>query len=350
LWIENQYWTRLHLLCRKVKESSVSDLDNFYHGVSDDEHDLAKVVIDILSNGSTPSATIHEVEHADAVFILGEDLTNTAPRLALAVRQAGKRKMIDEITATGIPEWQDAAVREIIQDKNGPVFIATSTATKLDDAALETYRAAPEDIARLGFAVAQCIEKGNTDVDGLSQDDVDRAQRIAASLQKAKRPVIISGLSYETEALLKAAANIAWALHKKNELARICFTLPDSNSLGLAMMGGHRLGDGFDAILNGLADTVIIMENDLYRHGKGHKIEEFLKRVKTLVVIDHVNHKTMQHAHIVLPAGTFAESDGMFVNNEGRAQRFFQVFESKDVFQESWRWILNIGALMGNKH
>ena len=29
---------------------------------------------------------------------------------------------------------------------------------------------------------------------------------------------------------------------------------------------------------------------------------------------------------MVLPAGTFAEADGTLVNNEGRAQRFFQVF------------------------
>ena len=28
----------------------------------------------------------------------------------------------------------------------------------------------------------------------------------------------------------------------------------------------------------------------------------------------------------MLPAGTFAESDGTFISSEGRAQRFFQVF------------------------
>ena len=33
-----------------------------------------------------------------------------------------------------------------------------------------------------------------------------------------------------------------------------------------------------------------------------------------------------EKAELVLPSGTFAESDGTFISSEGRAQRFFQVF------------------------
>ena len=43
-------------------------------------------------------------------------------------------------------------------------------------------------------------------------------------------------------------------------------------------------------------------------------------------MIDHLLHETARNAEIVLPAGTFAEADGTLVNNEGRAQRFFQLF------------------------
>ena len=35
---------------------------------------------------------------------------------------------------------------------------------------------------------------------------------------------------------------------------------------------------------------------------------------------------------MVLPAATFAETDGTLVNNEGRAQRFFQVFVPRVIF------------------
>ena len=41
-----------------------------------------------------------------------------------------------------------------LQKHNGPLFIATPENTRLDDVATFAYRAAPDDIARLGFAVA----------------------------------------------------------------------------------------------------------------------------------------------------------------------------------------------------
>ncbi len=124
--------------------------------------------------------------------------------------------------------------------------------------------------------------------------------------------------------------------------------MPECNSLGLAMMGGHRLQSAFNAVLNNHADTVIVMENDLYRHGKPPVVDAFLKKCKQVIVLDHSNHATTQKANFLIPAGTFAESDGTLVNNEGRAQRFFQVYEATDVIQESWRWLLNIGVSAGN--
>jgi NADH-quinone oxidoreductase subunit G len=43
-----------------------------------------------------------------------------------------------------------------------------------------------------------------------------------------------------------------------------------------------------------------------------------------------------------LPAATFAESDGTLVSNEGRAQRFFQVYAPTGEVCESWRWIRDL--------
>jgi NADH-quinone oxidoreductase subunit G len=53
--------------------------------------------------------------------------------------------------------------------------------------------------------------------------------------------------------------------------------------------------------------------------------------------------ETTAKADLVLPAATYAEGDGTLVNNEGRAQRYFQVFAPDDEVRESWRWI---GELM----
>jgi NADH-quinone oxidoreductase subunit G len=56
--------------------------------------------------------------------------------------------------------------------------------------------------------------------------------------------------------------------------------------------------------------------------------------------------KTTQKADILLPAATFAESEGTIVNNEGRAQRFYKAVGNKTQVQESWRWI---GELISNR-
>lgn len=317
--------------------------DLFFHGVSDPEHDMGELAIHILKDGPSRTFSLREVETADAVFILGEDLTNTAPMLALAVRQASRRAPIRNAQRANIPGWHDAAVREYIQDEKGPLFIAAVKDTKLDELATEVYRAAPEDQSRLGYAVAHLIDNALEAVPRLPPGVQALAEQIAQTLLSAERPVIISGTSCESKSVIKAAANVAWALQKKNPKAGIVLTLAECNSLGLAMMGGHRLDSAFNAVINGHADTAIIMENDLYRHGKTDEVDRFLSACKRVVVFDHTPTATTSKADVILSAGTFAESDGILINNEGRAQCFFQVFEPDPNIKESWRWLLDIG-------
>ena len=323
--------------------------DNFYHGVSDNEHDLANLAIKILHDGPARSASMKDVETADAVFILGEDLTNTAPMLALAVRQSVRQVPMEDLSKINVPQWNDAAARELIQDNKGPLFIAAVQDTKLDELATETFLGSPDEIARLGFAVAQLLDTSLPEVADLSQDAKSLAMRIATALSQAKRPVIISGASCETDHVMKAAANVAWALNKKNKETGIAFVLPECNSMGLAMMHGQRLESAFNAVRNGYVDTVIVMENDLYRHGKTAVVDNLFNTCKNVIVLDHSNTLTAQRATVIIPAGTFAESDGTLINNEGRAQRYFQVHEATDVIQESWRWLLHIGEQTGKE-
>ena len=61
-------------------------------------------------------------------------------------------------------------------------------------------------------------------------------------------------------------------------------------------------------------------------------------------MVDHQSTPTGDKAHVVFPAGSPFESDGTLINYEGRAQRFFQVFDpgyykKEQATQESWRWV-----------
>ena len=163
--------------------------ENFYAGMAPKEYELVSLALEILRNSPARTPSLKETEQADAVFIIGEDLTNTAPRLALALRQAVRQIPIENIKKLNIPEWHDAAIRETIQDEKGPFFIASLKKTKLDDIATDTYLSAPEDLARLGFAVAHIINNEAPAVSELTQEEQNLAEKIANALKKAKETI-----------------------------------------------------------------------------------------------------------------------------------------------------------------
>ncbi len=335
---------------------------NFYSGMSGQEHKLASLIIDILQKGPARAPSLHDVQLADVVLVLGEDVTNTAPLLDLALRQAVRNKPKEKTAAMRIPEWDDNAIRNAIQNETGPLYLATITSTKLEALATRTYRAAPEDIARLGFAIAHELNPDaphlpplpageRTEVRG-DVDVMPLAREIAQALKNAKRPLIISGTGMANESIIQAAANIAWALCESGKPAELCFTVLECNSLGLGLMNGKNLneflktpsppegegrGEG-----GSKADTIIILENDLYRRADKKSVDAFLNQAKHVIVIDHLINPTSSRADITLPAATFAETTGTLVNNEGRAQRFYQVFKPHGNIQESWKWINDI--------
>lgn len=112
-------------------------------------------------------------------------------------------------------------------------------------------------------------------------------------------------------------------------------------------MGGGTLAEAFEAVEAGTAETLIVLENDLYRRADRAAVDHCLGRVRHLVVIDHLMNDTARRAELVLPAGTFAEADGTLVSNEGRAQRFFQVVVPEGDIQESWRWLHDAMRVLG---
>ena len=317
--------------------------EHFYQGISEREVHLLSLIIGILCQGPARSPSLHEVEGCDGVLVLGEDVTNVAPMLDLALRQAVRRMPIEKIARKWkIPEWDDAPVREALQEEKGPLFLATPSNSKIEDVATLAFHAAPDDLARLGFAVAHALNGNAPSVPGLSDEMGTLAGRIASALKEAKKPLVISGTGCANEAVIQAAANVAWALCEIGPPAQLCFTVPECNSLGLGLLGGKGIEAAFQEVEEGRADTVIILENDLYRRANAPSVTAFLNAARHIIVLDHLANPVTAKAEVVLPASTFAEAGGTLVNNEGRGQRFFPVFLPEGSIQESWRWLLDM--------
>jgi NADH-quinone oxidoreductase subunit G len=113
------------------------------------------------------------------------------------------------------------------------------------------------------------------------------------------------------------------------------------------MLGGKPLHEAMDAMQKAEADTVITLENDLYRRAPHAVVDEALNKSNHLISLDHTANSTTRQADVVLPAGSFAESDGTLINNEGRAQRFYQVYVTENDIHESWRWLREIFRTIG---
>jgi predicted molibdopterin-dependent oxidoreductase YjgC len=68
------------------------------------------------------------------------------------------------------------------------------------------------------------------------------------------------------------------------------------------------------------------------------------EKVDFLVVLDTHFHQTGERADVLLPIATFAETDGTFVNRNGRVQRIRQAFAAPAGARPGWQVISELCA------
>ncbi len=134
-----------------------------------------------------------------------------------------------------------------------------------------------------------------------------------------------------------------------HEHAGIYLTVPDANSIGVCLLGGHSI----EELLATDFDVAVIAENQLTDAMSTEKLDELLSK-KTVIALDHQLLDWHKDVDIVLPAASFAEADGTLVSAEGRAQRFFQVYDNNyyhplSSIKEGWRWLHAVHTSMQGK-
>ena len=311
--------------------------ENFYHGVPEDEYKMTHEIINFMRSSSVTIPSLRETESADAVIIIGEDLVNSAPMAALAVRQATRNKSYEAAEHLKIAKWDDAPLRELAQDTRSPLFILTPFSDSLDDVAERSFRGSPDDISSLTFKIASIIGENDSSSHKSESAGKDLAGQIALILGKARRPLIITGTGSRDTDMLHAAMNLAMALESNNRKVMFSPVLSEANSMGLALFPGKPLsslfGSGEDI------SSLVVLENDLYRRAKSKDVDALLANTENIIVIDQLINRTSGKASILLPSAAFSESQGTLVNNEGRAQRYYKALSGSGSIKDSWKWI-----------
>jgi NADH-quinone oxidoreductase subunit G len=161
--------------------------------------------------------------------------------------------------------------------------------------------------------------------------------------------------------------------------ARLNVLLPDCNSWGAARAGvlpdrlpgmktfeearthlerhwnaplpgapGLTTGGILDAVLSGSVKMLYVMGADpATRYRDLFQAKQALEGAEFLVVQELFLTETARLADVVLPAASFAEKDGTFVNIEGREQKVKQAIAPKGDARPDWRILADLMARLG---
>ncbi len=237
-----------------------------------DEHEAerTRASVSYLSEGR--AASMADVRAADLIAVVGCDLMEEGPMMALAIRQA----------------WRNGArVYVVANEPNSPL--------EREGAGL------PFDYSSVS-----------------TLDDVP--------LLEAQKPVIISSSSsfspWNREAVenlpTSAPAAIPHASPFFNGKHKMVCLLNGPNAFGTALLSGMHDAISFsEAVTKGKVKGVIAVEADIP--------PELLHGIPVVAALDWRNTGVTRAARIFLPTTAWVEMDGTYINNEGRAQRFRKV-------------------------
>ncbi len=298
--------------------------ENFYAGISDFDSELVRSAIEIARDLGL--ARVKDAEQADAILVLGDDPTAVAPRLALALRQATQRVPSAILANRGIPTWDAGAAKLASHDVMNPLFVITECPSWLDSMATQVIRLSALEITAASIRISNSIL------------DTTEESAISDALRKAKKPIIVvSG----NAALLRAGANIVVALRQVNVHAKLSILLPEANSLGLGLIDNRPLSASLEV---SKGRSVIVLENDIQLRSP-ILADEMIAEVAQLCVLDHIETSTTKHASLTVAVGSFADSDGTFINFEGRVQRFYKGIFGVEEAPQSWVLLRDAGVM-----
>ncbi len=134
------------------------------------------------------------------------------------------------------------------------------------------------------------------------------------------------------------------AVKKFEEAWGVPLPVPQGPSEFLFLYCSHMWDRALQGKLKGL---YCIGEDVAVSEGNTRKVEEALQRLELLIVQDIFPTRTMEFAHVVLPAASFAEKEGTFVNTERRVQRVHKAIEPVGESKPDWQILCELAQRLG---
>jgi NADH-quinone oxidoreductase subunit G len=267
----------------------------------------AKVGTNNIDHQMTPyplepmQTSIAAIEHFETIVSVGMNLDIDQPIVYLRVFKAVSKKGARWIKASSI----DAEVEAAIALGENTVVLLPHTVAPAEIARVKALCAASG--ARLNVLLPDCNSWG--------------PPFAGAS------PALLPGMRSFTEA--RGQAERSW-----NAI------LPETP--------GRDTGEIFDGLIEGSVKFLYVMGSDpATRYHDTDRARQALGAAHFVVVQELKLTETCEFADVVLPAASFAEKDGTFVNIEGREQRIRQAMPPRGDSRPDWRILSDLMARLG---
>ena len=182
------------------------------------------------------------------------------------------------------------------------------------------------------FAVANlAMLTGNIGKPGSGVNPLRGQNNVQGACDMGALPNVFTGYQAVNNAELRKKFEIAWGV-----------TLPSEAGLTVTEM--------FKAAAEGKIKALYqVGENPLVSDPDSNHVEEGMKHLEFYVVQDIFLTESAQHAHVVLPAASFAEKEGTFTNTERRVQRVRKAVKLPGEAKPDWWITCQIAKRMGGK-
>jgi len=159
-------------------------------------------------------------------------------------------------------------------------------------------------------------------------------------LKKSRRPVVVCGTDVVPEEIPGLGADLALLLQAADKKAGLFYLMPGANAFGAGLLGDSESSflEVIEEIEKGQIKSLILAESDPFFHFPNRKRwEQALDKLDLLIVLDYIHSDTAQKAHIFLPSATLYETDGLFINQEGRVQATPMIYEGGTPISQTGR-------------
>ncbi len=294
----------------------------------------------------------------DVIFIIESDISVTHPVYGLNILQAkreGSHLIVADSRETKLTRHSSSHLKmgqgtsvalinglmKVIMDKG---LFNRATVTKI------------QGFSEFERMLADYTPDKVSKITGIPEEElVTTAERLASA--KSRMVSFTIGLSENTKGAdtVAAAANLLILLGE--ETAALQIPAEYSNTFGAYRMkampgGGSTTGKNvFDMLYEpgSLRALYVMGEDPVSAFPNSSKIIGALKSLEFVVVQDIAMTETAKFAHVVLPASSWAEKEGTFINAEGITQKLQKIVAPSGQSMPDWQILRNLSLSMGKE-